>query len=100
MAMVTQCAASRTSGAQALRPWSITVEGDRIYGRGTADNKGQHSINMAALAAAIAERGLLGFNVKLLIEMGEKVGSIGLRELCEAHKDGLLKADLLIASDG
>jgi acetylornithine deacetylase/succinyl-diaminopimelate desuccinylase-like protein len=83
-----------------LSPWSIAIEGDRIYGRGTADNKGQHSINMAALAAVIAERGRLGFNVKLLIEMGEEVGSIGLRELCEAHKDGLLKADLLIASDG
>jgi acetylornithine deacetylase/succinyl-diaminopimelate desuccinylase-like protein len=55
---------------------------------------------MAALAAVIAERDRLGFNVKLLIEMGEEVGSPGLRELCEAHKDGLLKADLLIASDG
>jgi acetylornithine deacetylase/succinyl-diaminopimelate desuccinylase-like protein len=85
---------------EGLSPWSIAIRGDRIYGRGTADNKGQHSINMAALAAVIAERGRLGFNVKLLIEMGEEVGSIGLRELCEAHKDGLLKADLLIASDG
>src|ERR1019366_6711513 len=73
---------------------------DRIYGRGTADNKGQHSINIGALAAVLAERGRLGFNVKLLIEMGEEVGSVGLRELCEQHRDGLLKADLLIASDG
>src|SRR5262245_33946534 len=39
-----------------LSPWSIAIEGDRMYGRGTADNKGQHSINMAALAAVIAER--------------------------------------------
>src|SRR4051812_17318126 len=23
-----------------LNPWQVTVEGDRIYGRGTADNKG------------------------------------------------------------
>ena len=83
-----------------LSPWTITVEGERIYGRGTADNKGQHSVNIAALAAVIRERGKLGFNVKLLIEMGEEVGSAGLRELCEQHKDGLLKADLLIASDG
>ena len=83
-----------------LSPWSIAIEGDRIYGRGTADNKSQHSINMAALAAVISERGRLGFNVKLLIEMGEEVGSIGLQELCEANKEGLLKADLLIASDG
>ena len=32
--------------------------------------------------------------------MGEEVGSIGLQELCEANREGLLKADLLIASDG
>ena len=83
-----------------LAPWTLTVEGERWYGRGTADNKGQHSINIAAIAAVLAERGRLGFNVKLLIEMGEEVGSAGLRELCELHKDGLLKADLLIASDG
>jgi acetylornithine deacetylase/succinyl-diaminopimelate desuccinylase-like protein len=85
---------------EGLSPWSVTIEGDRMYGRGTADNKGQHSIDMAALAAVIAERGRLGFNVTLLIEMGEEVGSVGLRELCEARKEGLLKADLLIASDG
>jgi acetylornithine deacetylase/succinyl-diaminopimelate desuccinylase-like protein len=87
-----------------LSPWAVTVEGERIYGRGTADNKGQHSVNIAALAAVLAERaqaGLpLGFNVKILIEMGEEVGSAGLRELCAQHKDGLLRADLLIASDG
>jgi acetylornithine deacetylase/succinyl-diaminopimelate desuccinylase-like protein len=83
-----------------LSPWRLTIEGDRMYGRGSADNKGQHSVNIGALAAVLAERGRLGFNVKLLIEMGEEVGSVGLRELCEQHRDGLLKADLLIASDG
>jgi len=83
-----------------LAPWAVTVEGERFYGRGTADNKGQHTVNIAALAAVLAERGRLGFNVKLLIEMGEEVGSAGLRELCEQHRDGLLRADLLIASDG
>src|SRR5262249_47069679 len=81
-------------------PWVLTVEGTRIYGRGTADNKGQHSVNIAALAAVIAERGRLGFNAKILIEMGEEVGSAGLRELCAEHKHKLLQADLLIASDG
>src|SRR4029077_5785196 len=59
-----------------------------------------HSINIAALAAVIAERGRLGFNGKILLEMGEEVGSAGLHELCVKHKDDLLRADLLIASDG
>lgn len=83
-----------------LSPWVLTVEGDRLYGRGSADNKGQHSINFAALAAVLAARGRLGFNVKILIEMGEEVGSAGLRELCARHRQKLLRADLLIASDG
>ncbi len=83
-----------------LSPWRVTVEGERIYGRGTADNKGQHSVNIAALDAVIAERGGLGFNCKVMIEMGEEVGSAGLRELCARHRGDLFKADLLIASDG
>src|SRR5262249_54129181 len=87
-------------GGAGFPPWMRTVEGTRIYGRGTADNKGQHSVNIGALAAVIAERGRLGFNAKILIEMGEEVGSAGLRELCAAHKHKLLRADLLIASDG
>jgi acetylornithine deacetylase/succinyl-diaminopimelate desuccinylase-like protein len=83
-----------------LSPWRIAVEGERIYGRGTADNKGQHTINIAGLAAVLAERGALGFNCKFLIEMGEEVGSAGLREVCEQHRSDLFKADVLIGSDG
>ena len=82
-----------------LNPWVLKRDGDRLYGRGTADNKGQHSINLAAMAAAIETRGRLGFNMKVLIETGEEVGSPGLKEFCRKHKDQL-KADVLIASDG
>lgn len=83
-----------------LKPWALTEEGDRWYGRGTADNKGQHALNMAALEAVIAERGgKLGFNVKLVIETAEERGSKGLREFV-AQNAGLLAADVLIASDG
>ncbi|MDH4181615.1 MAG: M20/M25/M40 family metallo-hydrolase, partial [Betaproteobacteria bacterium] len=70
-----------------------------IYGRGTADNKGQHSINLAALAQVLAVRGRLGFNVKWLLETGEETGSPGLAAFCAAHRDELA-ADALIASDG
>lgn len=81
-------------------PWITARDGDRLYGRGTSDNKGQHTLNMAALAAVRAERGgRLGFNAKFIIEMGEEVGSKGLAELVAAHKADFA-ADLLIASDG
>jgi acetylornithine deacetylase/succinyl-diaminopimelate desuccinylase-like protein len=85
---------------EGLKPWTLTEEGDRWYGRGTADNKGQHALNLAALEAALAERGgRLGFNVKLVLEMAEERGSRGLREFVAANTD-LLAADVLIASDG
>jgi acetylornithine deacetylase/succinyl-diaminopimelate desuccinylase-like protein len=84
---------------QGLSPWEIKQEGERLYGRGTADNKGQHTINIAALARVLEERGRLGFNAKVLIETGEEVGSPGLREVCEQNKE-LFKADVFIASDG
>jgi len=80
-------------------PWDVTEAGDRWYGRGTADNKGQHTINLAALGQVLAARGRLGFNAKLLLEMGEEVGSPGLRRTCEARAESL-RADVLIASDG
>lgn len=84
---------------EGLSPWTVTREGDRLYGRGTADNKGQHTINLAAVNAVLKRRGRLGFNLKVLIETGEEVGSPGLREVCAKNKD-LLAADVLIASDG
>ena len=77
-----------------------TGTGHRCYGRGAADNKAQHSINLAALAAVLAARGgRLGFNAKWLVEMGEETGSPGLAEFCTAQRERLA-ADVLIASDG
>jgi acetylornithine deacetylase/succinyl-diaminopimelate desuccinylase-like protein len=84
---------------EGLSPWQLTERDGRIYGRGVADNKGQHALNLAALESVLAQRGRLGFNAKVLIETGEEIGSPGLQELCRNHKEQLA-ADLLIASDG
>ena len=83
-----------------LDPWRVTVERDRWYGRGTADNKGQHTINLAALGQVLRARGgRLGFNLTILIETSEESGSPGLRQFCALHRDKLA-ADVLIGSDG
>ncbi len=84
---------------EGLHPFRLVEEGDRLYGRGTADNKGQHLINIAALEAVLAARGSLGFNVRIVIEMSEETGSAGLAEFFRAEK-ARLEADVLIASDG
>jgi len=83
-----------------LSPWTLTVDGDRWYGRGIADNKAQHAINLAALAQVLQARGgRLGFNAKVLLEMGEEAGSPGLHAVC-AQERASLAADVFIASDG
>jgi acetylornithine deacetylase/succinyl-diaminopimelate desuccinylase-like protein len=83
-----------------LDPWRVALEEDHWYGRGTADNKGQHTINLAALEQVLGARdGRLGFNLTILIETSEESGSPGLGEFCAQHREELA-ADLLIASDG
>ncbi len=80
-------------------PWRLEEAGDRWYGRGTADNKGQHTINLAAMANVLETRGSLGFNSTILLETGEETGSPGLRTFCTEHR-AQLAADVLLASDG
>lgn len=82
-----------------LSPWTLAADGDRLYGRGTADNKGQHWINISSLRTVITERGNLGFNCKILLESDEEMGSRGLRAFCDQERQRLA-ADVLIASDG
>ncbi len=83
-----------------LDPWTLTERDGRWYGRGSADNKGQHAVNLSALEAVLAERdGKLGANLKIVLETSEERGSQGLREFVGAHAKEL-QADVLIASDG
>lgn len=87
------------SWSEGLHPFRLTRRGKRLYGRGTADNKSQHWINLTALRLVLEEKGALGFNVILLVETGEEQGSPGLDRFCGENCD-LLAADVLIASDG
>ncbi len=89
-----------TAWTQGQGPWVLAADGERLYGRGTADNKGQHSINIDALACVLASRGgRLGFNVKWLFETSEEIGSPGLADFCRQQQPALA-ADALLASDG
>ena len=80
-------------------PWKVAVDGERLYGRGTADNKSQHWINMVAMRYVLENRGKLGFNAKFLIDTGEENGSRGLGEVIKSNMDDF-GADVFIASDG
>jgi acetylornithine deacetylase/succinyl-diaminopimelate desuccinylase-like protein len=83
-----------------LSPWVLEQRGERLYGRGIVDNKGQHTGNLMAMEAVRQLRGgKLGYNVTVLLETSEEVGSPGIEEICQQQRE-LLKADVLIASDG
>lgn len=84
---------------EGLHPFELVEQGDRLYGRGSADNKAQHLVNIAALEAVIATRGKLGFNIRIVLEMSEEIGSVGLDQFFRDHRDALA-ADVLIGSDG
>lgn len=82
-----------------LDPWRVTVEDERIYGRGVVDNKGQHLLAIEALGAILAAKGRLGFNAKVFVETGEEAGSPGLRAILRENREACA-ADVFIALDG
>ena len=73
--------------ANDMDPFSLTFDGDRVYGRGVADNKGQHAINIAALKTVIETRGHLGFTSKFVVETCEETRPSGLGEVVAAVQE-------------
>ncbi len=89
--------------AEPLELWTSpafepTIRGGNLYGRGTADDKGQIHIHIRALDALRKTAGKLPINIKVLIEGEEEVGSVSLWEFVNGNKRKL-KADALVVSD-
>src|SRR5271168_3741110 len=79
-------------------PFEPEVRNGNLYGRGTADDKGQVHIHMKALESIQKANGKLPVNVKVLIEGEEEVGSVSLWDYVQKNKEKL-KADALVVSD-
>src|SRR6202045_4617214 len=89
--------------AEPLELWTSpafepTIRGGNLFGRGTADDKGQVHIHIRALDAILKTAGKLPINLKVMIEGEEEVGSVSLWDFVNANK-ARLKADALIVSD-
>ncbi len=78
-------------------PFEPTIKDGKIYGRGTADDKGQFFMHVKALETMVKTNSV-PTNIKFLIEGEEEVGSNNLASFMEEHKD-LLKADVVLISD-
>lgn len=79
-------------------PFELTEKDGRMFARGSADDKGQVFMHLKVIEAFVKEHGELPFNLKVIIEGEEEVGSESLETFLEEHKD-MLKADFVLISD-
>ncbi len=89
--------------AEPLELWSSpafepTVRNGNLYGRGTADDKGQLHTHLKALEALQTVHSKLPVNVKVLIEGEEEVGSKSLWDFLRQNRQRLV-SDALVLSD-
>jgi acetylornithine deacetylase/succinyl-diaminopimelate desuccinylase-like protein len=79
-------------------PFEPMVVGDRMVGRGAADDKGQIHAHVMAATWLLAARSGLPINVRYLFEGEEESSSVNLDKWLAANKDQL-RADAVIISD-
>src|SRR5213076_1613619 len=89
--------------AEPLELWTSpafepTVRNGNLFGRGTADDKGQVHIHLKALESLQKVNGKFPINIKVLIEGEEEVVSVSLWDFVQKNK-AKLKADALVVSD-
>ena len=80
-------------------PFEPVIRDDRMYGRGTSDDKGPMLAALGAVERLLEERGSLPVNVRVLLEGEEEIGSPSLEPALLAHRDAL-QADVAISADG
>src|SRR5699024_5792763 len=79
-------------------PFSPEVRGDRLYARGSSDDKGQVFMHLAVWEAFMNTAGKLPVNVKVCIEGEEEIGSENLYQVLEEKKEKF-SADFVVISD-
>lgn len=78
-------------------PFSPTVHGENLFGRGASDMKGQIMVSLKAVEAWIKTGGL-PINVKFILEGEEEIGSPNLEAFLVSHKE-MLACDYAVNPD-
>ena len=68
-------------------PFEPTIRGNRIYGRGAADNKGPLLTNIAAVARLLEKNPRLPLRITFLIEGEEEMGIPSFPSFLDKYKD-------------
>lgn len=79
-------------------PWQLTERDGRLYGRGTADDKGAIVAQLGAIAALLQTRGTLPVNIKMVVESEEEIGSPNLQPFFQEHAQRI-QSDLIVVCD-
>ncbi|HEY4219840.1 MAG TPA: M20/M25/M40 family metallo-hydrolase [Myxococcota bacterium] len=79
-------------------PHEPTRKGERLYGRGSADDMGGWVSHLVSLEAWLSEAGELPLNVKLLIEGEEEIGSPNLEKFMDKFPEAFT-SDVMVLTD-
>ena len=75
------------------------IRGNRIYGRGAADNKGPLMTHISAVARLLERRPDLPLRITFMIEGEEEMGSPSFPKFLETYSERLKEADFVFLSD-
>lgn len=76
-----------------------TIIGNRLYGRGAADNKGPLLTIITGLAQLLEKEPNLPLRISFLVEGEEEIGSPSFPKFLERYSDKLREADFVFLSD-
>jgi acetylornithine deacetylase/succinyl-diaminopimelate desuccinylase-like protein len=79
-------------------PFEAQVRDNKLYGRGSVDDKGQVLMHVAAIEAHLRVNGKLPINVKVVVEGEEEIGSPNFEAFLARERERLA-CDVVVVSD-
>lgn len=80
------------------KPFEATIRGERMYGRGTADNKGPLMVHFAAVGRLLEKNPDLPLRITFVVEGEEEIGSKNFKTFLRANQEKL-RGDFVFLSD-